>query len=113
MPECKRRYGKKETAYIRLFGDGLHCPLSFFDHPEGDYLNRGIAQHPDVMNHSRGDMEGLSCGYSLRLTTFDMQLKSPLTNNGVVISRVFVVRQRNSRSKFAGRYNHLLRIVSR
>lgn len=57
-------------------------------------------------------MEGLSRGYSLRLTTFDMQLKSPLANDGVIISRVFVVRQGNSRRKFAGSYEHLLRIVS-
>jgi len=113
MPECERRYGKQEIAYIPLVCDGLHRPLTFLDDPEGDYMNRGIAQHPDVMNHSRGNMECLSCGYPLRLTTFDMQLESPLTNNGVIISRVFVVRQRNSRGKLAGRDNHLLRIVSR
>lgn len=64
------------------------------------------------MDRSRGDMKGLSRGYSLRLTTFDMQLESPLTDNGVIVSRVFVVRQRNARGKFAGRYKHLLRIVS-
>ena len=57
-------------------------------------------------------MERLSCGYSLRLATFDMQLESPLNNNGVIIPRVFVVRQRDSRGKFARRYKHLLRIVS-
>jgi len=64
-------------------------------------MNRGIAQYADVMNRPGGDMEGLSCGYSLRLTTVDMQLKCPLTHDGVVISRMFVVGQGNSRRKFA------------
>jgi len=92
--------------------DSLHGWFSFFDHPEGDYLNRGIAQHPDVMNHSRGDMEGMSCGHYLRLMISDMQLKSPLTNNGVIIAGVFVMRQRNARGKFARCYEHQLRVVS-
>ena len=75
-------------------------------------MNGGIAQHPDIVNRSRGNMEGVSRGYSLRLTTIDMQLKRPLGNNGVVVSRVFVVRQRNSRGKIAGCYEHLLGVVS-
>jgi len=64
-------------------------------------MNRRIAQYADVMNRPGGDMEGMSCGHSLRLTTVDMQLKSPLTHDGVVISRVFVVGQRNAWRKFA------------
>lgn len=60
--------------------------FSFFDHPEGEYTNRSIAQHPGVMNLPRMDMESLSCGYSLRLTTFNIQLKGSLKNNGVIIS---------------------------
>lgn len=75
-------------------------------------MNRGIAQYPGVMSSPGGNMEGLSCGHSLRLTTFDMQLKSSLTHDGVIISRVFVEAQRNARRKFAGGYEHLLRIVS-
>ena len=65
-------YCTLDAAFIPLFGDDLHRLFSFVEHPEGDYTDRGIAQYPDVMNGLGGDMEGLSCGHSLRLTTFDM-----------------------------------------